>query len=164
MKKIFPLFVAVLPLITFQYCKKGDPGPEGNANVLSKTFSPANITWNSVTEFGTNYKVADLDIPQITDDIITNGAVLVYAGLLFSEQTWTALPVSFSENGVTKLWTFGVKAGAVRLRYSQSNNITPSSPTIAFKVVYMTGKAVSLAKRKGINLSNYTGVQHLGGL
>lgn len=88
----------------------------------------------------------------------------MYAALVFSGQTWTALPISFNENGTTKFWAFGVKVGTVRLRYSQSGNITPSSPSIQFKVVYMTGKAVSLANQKGINLSNYTEVQQFGGL
>jgi len=156
-RRLLLMGIGCLLLMTMG-CKKGEvgpQGPEGNANVFSKTFSPSNITWTSLTEYGTNYKVADLSIPEITSDIVTNGSVLVYSELIFSGQTWTPLPVSYLELGITKFVSYGVKTGSVRLRYSLSNNTVPPNPGIEFRVVYMSAKELVAAKQNNVDLSSY---------
>ncbi|MBZ4189860.1 collagen-like triple helix repeat-containing protein [Niabella beijingensis] len=136
----------------------GAQGPAGNANVFSKTFDWNKITWTHLTEYGTNYTIADLKIPQITADIVNSGGVFVYGSLFFGGQQWTAFPTSYLEFGVTRHFTFSINAGNVRVRYSKSDNTFPSS-TIAIKVVFMTGKAVALAGQNGVNLNNYNHVK-----
>lgn len=171
------IMVLLMATATFTSCKKGDVGPQGpqgeqgpkgdkgdkgaagTANVFSKTFASSAITWTNFTEYSTNYKIADLSIPQITSAIATGGAVFVYAGFFLSGQTWTALPASWLELGVTKYFSFGVKTGGVRLRYSLSNNSVPAAPAISIKVVFMTATTVSLAKQKNIDLANYAAVK-----
>ncbi len=171
------ILMLLVATIGFTSCKKGDAGPQGpqgeqgpkgdkgdkgatgTANVFSKTFTSGAITWTNLNEYSTNYKIADLSIPQITSTIATSGAVFVYAGLIFAGQTWTALPASWLELGVTKYFSFGVKTGGVRVRYSMSNNSVPGLPSIPVKVVFMSAAAVSLAKQKKIDLANYTAVK-----
>lgn len=130
-------------------------GRDGNANVFSITFPIVNVTWTPVAEYSTNYKVADLNVPQITSDIVANGGIFVYAEMNFLGQTWTALPLSWLEMGVTHYFFFGVKAGSIRLRFSQSDNVLPSSPNIPIRVVYMTGKAVTA----DVNFNDYNAVK-----
>ncbi|NGM89782.1 hypothetical protein G5B35_21005, partial [Parapusillimonas sp. SGNA-6] len=83
MKKLLVLLMLVLSLAS---CKKGEIGPEGpagpagNANVVSKIFLPANITWRQTTLYGTNYVTASLDLPEITDEVLNGGSVQVYGG------------------------------------------------------------------------------------
>lgn len=136
---------------------KGDKGDVGAANVMSKTFQAADISWSSTTIFGTNYKVATLNIPQLTSSIVDNGIVMVYGAFLFGEP-WTALPVSIFESGVTRYFFFSVKTGSVVLRYSQSNNVSPGSPSVAFKVVIVPGNNIARLASPSMDYSDYKAV------
>jgi hypothetical protein len=83
MKKIL-LFCAALFVISS--CGKdgapgatGPQGPSGNANVHSSTFVVTSTQWQTTGTSGTDYeKYVDLSDPYITQDILDNGAVLVY--------------------------------------------------------------------------------------
>jgi len=83
MKKLF-LYFAVLLLIAA--CGKdgspgatGPQGPSGNVNIHSTTFIVNATQWQTTGTSGTDYeKFVDLSDPYITQDILDNGAVLVY--------------------------------------------------------------------------------------
>ena len=58
---------------------QGPQGPSGNANVSSSTFTVTASQWQASGANGTDYeKYVDLTVPAITQDILDNGAVLVY--------------------------------------------------------------------------------------
>ena len=58
---------------------QGPQGPAGNANVHSSTFVVTASQWQTSGTAGTDYeKYVDLNDPYITQDILDNGAVLVY--------------------------------------------------------------------------------------
>ncbi|GAA4806834.1 hypothetical protein GCM10023231_40030 [Olivibacter ginsenosidimutans] len=176
------LLFFLLIMGSFNACKKGDIGPEGpqgiqgeqgekgdkgdkgskgdqgNANVITRTFTANKITWTSSVIFSTNYVVATLSVPEITADIVNNGAVMVYGGF-FWESPWSALPLSFYETGKTNHFTYGIKAGSVTLRVHNSSNTAPSAPGIAFKVVVIAGKAATAAKNNQVDLNNYQTVK-----
>jgi len=137
---------------------KGPKGDPGNANVYSKIFLPANITWRQTTLFGTNYVTASLSAAEITSDIVNNGAVMVYGGFFWGDP-WSALPISYFESGRTVHFSYGVKQGSVTLRMHYSNNAAPTAPGIQFKIVIIKGLAVTSAKENGINLDDYTSVK-----
>ncbi|MBX2888360.1 MAG: hypothetical protein KF829_06880 [Ferruginibacter sp.] len=150
------LIVLLLTAISlFVGCTKD--GPADDANVMTKTFQPADISWSSTSDYGTNYKVATLIIPQLTSSIVDNGIVLVYGGFMFGVP-WTALPVSFFESGVTNSFFFSVKTGAVVLRYSKSNNATSGSPSIAFKVVIVPGNNIPRPASPSLDYTDYKAV------
>lgn len=150
------LIVLLLTAISlFVGCTKD--GPADDANVMTKTFQPADISWSSTSNYGTNYKVATLNIPQLTSSIVDNGIVLVYGGVRFGE-SWTALPYPFFEWGVTKFLSFSVETGSVVLRYSQSNNVTPDSPSIAFKVVIVPGNNIPRPASPSLDYTDYKAV------
>ncbi len=116
---------------------QGEPGQDGNANVISRTFWSSQITWNQTSLYGINYLVAELEIPEITQAVVENGVVLVY-GSFFWGQPWSAIPVSYYENGKTNYFSYGIKIGTVTLRTHRDDN-TLSQPTIAFRIVTIEG-------------------------
>jgi len=142
MKKLLVLLMLVLSLAS---CKKGEIGPEGpagpagNANVVSKIFLPANITWRQTTLYGTNYVTTSLDLPEITDEVLNGGSVQVYGGFFWGDP-WSALPLSYYESGRTVHFSYGIKKGSVTLRMHYSNNAAPTAPGIQFKVVVVGGQ------------------------
>jgi hypothetical protein len=83
----------------------GPAGPAGNANVKSGTVAPTNAEWlwNSVytlkesTGQTTSYftRHVDVAVPQITAEIIANGAVLVFFEPLPGSGRWAPLNYSF---------------------------------------------------------------------
>jgi hypothetical protein len=83
MKKLFLYFAG---LLLISACGKdgapgatGPQGPSGNANVHSSTFVVSSTQWQTIGTSGTDYeKYVDLSDPYITQDILDNGAVLVY--------------------------------------------------------------------------------------
>ena len=141
----FLMFFAFLLLVVSASCKKGDTGPQGppgppnNANVISKTFQPSSITWTTTIMYGTNYRVADLAIADITAAVLDSGAVSVYGGFSFTGTPWSALPFSYLENNITNYFSFGLKVGAVTVRWSKSTNTDPGIPSIPFRVVVIKG-------------------------
>jgi hypothetical protein len=83
MKKLIAYCFAILLLSS---CGKdgapgaaGPQGPSGNANVNSSTFIVSATQWQTNGTSGIDYeKYVDLNDPYITQDILDNGAVLVY--------------------------------------------------------------------------------------
>ena len=83
MKKLLAYCTAILLISS---CGKdgapgvaGPQGPAGTANVHSSTFVVTNSQWQTTGTSGTDYeKFVDLNDPYITQDILDNGAVLVY--------------------------------------------------------------------------------------
>jgi hypothetical protein len=168
-------FLMLAMILSLASCKKGDIGPEGpqgeqgekgdrgskgdkgdpgNANVFSRIFLPANITWRNTTLFGTNYVTASLNAAEITSDIVNNGTVMVYGGFFWGDP-WSALPISYYESGRTVHFSYGIKQGSVTLRMHYSTNAAPTAPGIQFRVVVIKGLAVAAAKERGIDLSDY---------
>lgn len=83
MKKLFTYLSALLLLAS---CGKdgapgatGPQGPAGNANVHASTFVVTATQWQTAGTAGTDYeKYVDLNDPYITQDILDNGAVIIY--------------------------------------------------------------------------------------
>lgn len=171
----FSVILMAVTVLALGSCKKGDIGPEGpqgiqgekgdkgdkgakgntgNANVKSRTFLPANITWRQTTLFSTNYVTASLSVPEITADIIANGMVMVYGGFFWGDP-WSALPISYFESGRTVNFSYGIKSGSVTLRMHYSSNAVPTAPGIQFRVVVVEGQAAQAAMQEKLQLNDY---------
>lgn len=86
----------------------GEDGVDGNANVLVKTITVTNQNYvddylsakhSNNTLFFFPAKIANIEDPDITEDIVANGLVLAYIrvpiGLGFEPSQWTILPYSY---------------------------------------------------------------------
>lgn len=86
----------------------GEDGVDGNANVLVKTITITNQNYiddylsakhSNNTLFFFPAKIANIEDPDITEDIVTNGLVLAYirvpVGLGFEPSQWTNLPYTY---------------------------------------------------------------------
>jgi hypothetical protein len=69
----------------------GTDGADGNANVRSTVVSNVTLSAGGLTL---------ISVPAITDDIVDNGAVLVYVRLVGFGGYWDALPVYSGAGGV----------------------------------------------------------------
>lgn len=74
----------------------GRDGQDGNANVISINYFVGEENWYDVGTPGENdfFLAADLDVPEITQDIYDNGLVLVYYRAN-DDEPWIALPYTF---------------------------------------------------------------------
>lgn len=138
---------------------KGDQGDRGNANVVNRYFKALTFTWVNQTVGVAKYKAAVLDVPELTADIVSNGAVMVYADLNLAgdEVTWSSLPITFYEGGRMKNYTTGISVGKVTVRLGYDGTGIPDAPTgVSFRVVVIEGTAAAMARSHNINLKDYT--------
>lgn len=91
--------------------EEGEPGPageDGNANVMIKTIPVTNQDYmddylsakhTNNTLYFFPAKIANIDDPDITEDIVANGLVLAYirvpVGIGFEPGQWTNLPYTY---------------------------------------------------------------------
>lgn len=137
-------------------CKKGDTGaegPPGTANVIySAWFKPSAYTQETL--FGTVNFYYDQASPQITQEIIDKGAVLVFGKLEgYNPAYWPTgqigqLPVTLSyvQGGQQKdIWTANITPGKLRIRFTNDHNIYTSISTAhSFRYVIIPGgKAIA---------------------
>ncbi len=170
-------------LLTATSCKKGDVGPQGEQGekgdrgeqgpgAMTKVIAAGTVTWTDVNEYGVVYKAANLALPALTNDIVTNGAVMVYAAFNFGTSQWTALPITYiaelPSGGVSIKATYNMfytyQTGSIQVRFSRSDNVRPGAPTIGFKAVLIPGKAISLIRKNGIDMKDYAAVEVALGL
>ena len=124
-----PIFFSML-VLTALACR-GATGPDGNANVVSGTFSLgpdayANGFWFFPVDGGnqgTPAKVATVDVPELSEAVVDGGAVLVYvripSGPTMEPDEWSLLP--FHQGGFGGGYLVSIKAavevGRIRIGY-----------------------------------------------
>lgn len=164
--KLKLMALAILTLsLSFSSCKKGDTGPagaqgangkDGNANVKNLTvFVNANEWINKSGES----EVTKL-VPEITADIVSKGAVMVYMEGSGSG-SWEALPTSSADaSGLVLTIGYAIEAGKLHLMVTFNDNITLPNGTLEssnFKIVLVAGSARSA--NPNMNLQNYNEVK-----
>lgn len=139
-------------LLAFTGCKKdvagpqGEPGADGNANVTSATISIS--TW---VLSGVRYS-ATLSIGAITQDVMSNGAVLFY--ISDGGNGWIAMPYSFYMSGYQSMFYADWYLGGATIYNKNSNLSAPAYPgTRVFKIVTIGG-AARLAHQE-LDYNNY---------
>jgi hypothetical protein len=149
MKTITSLF-SISAIILLSFSCIGPRGEDGNANVRSAVFDIDASKWHgNVDGF-----VTTLELPEITNDIYENGAVLVY--MLKKEntadQSFNQLPYTFLDNNTTEYMDFDAFIGSINitLRWVDNgvnNTETPKDP-YTFKVILIEGTPLSVLKMK----------------
>lgn len=143
MKKSITKIVMILSMIAlFSNCKKAEMGPKGeagaagangNANVKSKTYN--NLTWTYVNP----QMVTSINIPEITQDIVDNGSVIV--AMETSSGKFAPLPISIYYTGYQALVDYEYFNGGIKIYITNTQLLEPANPsnTLKFKVTIMAG-------------------------
>jgi hypothetical protein len=161
--------------------ESGDPGEDGNANVLIKTITltdqdyaddylSAKHTNNTLFFFPA--KIANIEDPDITEEILNNGLVLAYIrvpiGLGFSPTQWTALPYTYRH--INQIYTGNYSSAhslnTFSLAFYFTRNDEGSMPNIrdwtvpdnSIKYVIISGNTAGRLSGARIDLSNFDAV------
>jgi hypothetical protein len=104
-----------------------------------------------------------LDVPEITEDIYYNGAVLVYRLVEIAPKSFNMLPYTYVDNLLTVYFDFDVYVGSINLMYKEvydSVNDTPVPGDMSFKVVIIEGIPLAALKRM-VDVNNYEAVARM---
>jgi hypothetical protein len=125
-------------MLLFTSCEKGpqgEPGKDGNANVVNSEITIHADEWQY-----TNYLAyCTLQLPEITSDVINNGAVTCY--LESFPDTWSVLPYSIIQIGNKELmYSYNLSVGEIFF-YVQYDELIPISgvPDRTYKLVIISG-------------------------
>jgi hypothetical protein len=93
---------------------------------------------------------AELDMPEITDDIFYNGAVLVYRLIETEPKSFNLLPYTYVDNALTVYMDFDAYIGSIYLIYKEvfdGINDTPApADLMSFKVLIIEGIPLATLK------------------
>jgi hypothetical protein len=165
MKNFTFIICFMATVMMFAGCQKGDTGPQGpegpagNANVVSAVYEVS--SWTASNNEGIITQTAELNVPEITLNIASNGAVLVfYGGPSTPISSWTALPYTFpsGQNNVSFGYIFSYATGVVDIDFYASDGLNPGIPgTQYFRIVIIDGYA--LAANPKVDLNSYEAVK-----
>ena len=161
------LFFAII-VFTFTSCKKEGPigpeGPQGPAgedarnNVSSFYYTIYENEWQEFGDPGVGFGyISAMDFPEITEDVLNYGAVLVY---LYDDGSLFSLPTTFVNSGdggyLTSIWVT-LQYQQVLITYQDSDGLTVNPGDQEFKVVIIEG---GIDIPETLNLSNYEEVKN----
>jgi hypothetical protein len=164
-EKAIRIFPFLLLMLVFTKCT-GPEGPMGNDG--SNGIDGINYTHSVIYDIGPSEWVGDLngydvllDIPEITEDIYYNGAVLVYRLFETDPKSFNMLPYTYVDNSLTVYMDLDAYIGSIDLIYKEVLNGVNDTPapinTMSFKVVIIQG--IHLATLKGmVDVSDYGAV------
>jgi hypothetical protein len=157
--RIFPFLflMIVLTRCTMQEGPMGKDGLDGINYTHSVIYDINPSKWIGDLN---GYKVL-LDVPEITEDIYYNGAILVYRLFETAPKSFNMLPYTYVDNSLTVYMDFDAYVGSIELIYKEvfkGVNDTPLPQGImSFKVVIIEG--IPLAALKGmVNVNDYGAV------
>lgn len=113
--------------------QNGTNGTNGNANVKSKTYT--NLTWVYVAPT----LVTTLSVPEVTQDIVDNGAVMV--ALENTPNHYLPLPLTLYYSGYQALIDYEYYPSGIKIYISNTELLEPAQPgaNLKFKVTIMAG-------------------------
>jgi len=149
----------VLLMLLFSQCT-GPEGPMGNDGLDGNNF-----THSVIYDIGPSDWVGDvngyyalIDVPEITDDIYYNGAVLVYRLIETEPKSFNMLPYTYVDDSLTIYMDFDAYVGSIDLIYKEvfdGVNDTPAPVNImSFKVLIIEGIPLATLKEL-VDVSDY---------
>jgi len=164
------LFIVIILFMSGCRGSDGRPGRDGNngnANVMSTIYDVHTQDWVWSPDYDAYTHM--LNVPEITSDILDNGAVLVYRLVETdpSNRYFYMLPnTSVDTTSITYL-DFDTYVGEIQLisRWSDNgiNDTQRPSETYSFKVVIIEGTPLAILKGK-INVNDYSQVTRYFGI
>ena len=158
----------LLLMLVFTQCV-GPEGPMGYDGLDGKDgLDGINYTQSAIYDINPSEWIGDLngydvsiDVPEITDDIYYNGAVLVYRLVEIDPKSFNMLPYSYVDNSLTIYMDFDAYVGSIDLIYKEVLNGVNSTPVpeniMSFKVVIIEGIPLATVKSM-VDVSDYGAV------
>jgi len=161
----------VLLMLLFSQCT-GPEGPMGNDGLDGLDgLDGINFTHSVIYDIDPSDWIGDangydalIDVPEITDDIYYNGAVLVYRLIETEPKSFNMLPYTYVDNTLTVYIDFDAYIGSIDLIYKEifeGVNDTPVPANImSFKVLIIEG--IPLAALKGmVDVRDYEAIARM---
>ena len=105
-----------------------------------------------------------IDVPEITDDIYYNGAVLVYRLIETEPKSFNLLPYTYVDNALTIYLDFDAYVGSINLMYKEVydgvNDTQPFTGMMSFKVVIIEGIPLGTLKTM-VNVNDFDAVSKM---
>ncbi len=152
-------------MLVFTHCT-GPEGPMGKDGLNG--IDGINYTHSVIYDIDPSEWTGDLngydvfiDVPEITEDIYYDGAVLVYRLIEIDPKSFNMLPYTYVDNSLTIYMDFDVYVGGIDLIYKEVSDGVNDTPlpggVMSFKVVIIEG--IPLATLKGmVDISDYGAV------
>jgi hypothetical protein len=104
---------------------------------------------------------AVLDIPEITNDIYYNGAVLVYRMIEVDPKSFNLLPYTYVDNALAIYFDYDAYVGSINLIYKEVFDLANDTPApeivMSFKVVIFEGIPLATLKTM-VDVKDYNAV------
>jgi hypothetical protein len=158
----------LLLMLVFTQCV-GPEGPMGYDGLDGKDgLDGINYTRSAIYDINPSEWIGDLngydvsiDVPEITDDIYYNGAVLVYRLIEIDPKSFNMLPYSYVDNSLIIYMDFDAYVGSIDLIYKEVldgvNNTPVPENIMSFKVVIIEGIPLGTVKSM-VDISDYGAV------
>lgn len=144
MKRI--IFLCAILVALFTSCSKNK---YGNTDIISDTYT---VSWTFVDP---SYKT-EISESLITQDIIDNGAVMVYKSN--GNGGWIALPYTLPLNATySSTYSFVLYDGGLTVWKTDTDMLTLDPGTTTFKVVILSQHG--LIQHPGLDLTDYKAVE-----
>ena len=144
----------------------GSQGPQGfdGLDGVSTTYSAIYDVDPSEWDGDIDGYVAFLDVPEITEDIYYDGAVLVYRLFESEPKSFNMLPYTYVDNALTVYMDFDAYVGSIDLIYKEvfdgvNDTFAPES-IMSFKVVIIEGIPLAVLKTM-VDVSDFDAVTKL---
>ena len=128
----------------------GADGIDGNANVIASDWF--NATWPTNTS--ATYATFTHDAPELTQDILDSGVILVY---MKTSNAVYPLPISFIGDSNPKEYDFWANLGSIRIWFTAESAITPSS-TKQFRYVIIPSNNTAARGTSTVDVNDYYAV------
>jgi hypothetical protein len=157
------LLIAVLTNCTGHEGPMGPPGYNGKDGVDGINYTHSVIYDVDASEWSGNQDGynASLDVPEITDDIYYNGAVLVYRLIEVEPKSFNLLPYTYVDNALSIYMDCDIYVGNINLIYKEVYNGMNDTPApgdlMSFKVVIFEGIPLATLKTM-VDVKDYTAV------
>jgi hypothetical protein len=130
---------------------QGPQGPQGNANVGSTTFNVDPSAWTYYIS-SLNYYEVTVNDPQISSDIVNNGAVSAFYSS--DNINWIALPWNDLQSTTFSIsYEYQYSVNSVSFLIIPSDNGAITIPTLYYKAIAIAGSVKK--KNPNTNWNNY---------
>ncbi len=161
-KKVFQILPFLFLALLSTQCKgpRGENGIDGINYTHSVIYDINAADWSGGLD---GYSVS-INVPEITNDIYYNGAVLVYRLIEVAPNSFNLLPYTYVDNSSVTYLDFDVYVGSIDFLLKQIdngvNNTAAPTGTMSFKVVIIEG--ISLAALKNtVDIKDFSAVSRL---
>jgi hypothetical protein len=102
-----------------------------------------------------------LEVPEITEDIYYNGAVLVYRLIEIEPKSFNLLPYTYVDNALAIYFDYDAYVGSINLIYKEVFDLVNDTPApqnvMSFKIVIFEGIPLATLKSM-VDVSDYNAV------